>query len=89
MTAPVLPVPFTEDEQATQALIEELRAIVLARMTPPGVVPDRLSVHAIEEHLNDALVWVDVVMLRQAELVADGEITAVTEVGADSVELTR
>lgn len=58
---------FTNNDAAMSALVDQLRAIVLERMTPPGLVPDPVTLYSIEEHLADALVWVDVVLANQAE----------------------
>lgn len=60
--------PFTDDTAAADQLVAELRAVVLARMTPAGVVPDRVTVFVVGELLVDALVSIDLALLRQAEL---------------------
>ena len=65
------PVPFTDSTPATEALVAELRAVVLSRMTPAGLEPDPITLYALDEHLADALVWCDVALVRQAELDAD------------------
>jgi hypothetical protein len=66
-----LPTPFTHDAPAVDTLVAQLRATVLDQMTPAGLVPDRVTLSVVDEHLADALVWADLALIRQAQLQAE------------------
>lgn len=85
MIDPARRTPFTDSAPAVDALVADLRAVVLQRMTPAGLVPDRVTVFVLDELLADALVSTDLALLRQAELEASGELPDPAELDASAV----